>query len=205
MKKWVGVCICFSWLVTGAALAASEPEVALKQQLAELQTLTGSFRQEVYEDDLLVEEFTGEFALRRPDHLYWETHAPEESLLVADGETLTYYNPFVEQVTLYQQAEMIASNPLLRLLATEDAGGHAEFRVTYEEGYYQVWEPTGDPVEPELALRFNDDGLLSELVLNDGMGQESRFYFSDLVLNETVPAERFQFDIPTGVEVDDQR
>lgn len=42
---------------------------------------------------------SGTVAVKRPNLFRWDTQKPDENLLVSDGKTVWYYNPFVEQVT----------------------------------------------------------------------------------------------------------
>lgn len=37
--------------------------------------------------------------MKRPNLFNWHMTSPDESVLVSDGQTLWFYNPFVEQVT----------------------------------------------------------------------------------------------------------
>ena len=41
----------------------------------------------------------GELWVKRPNLFNWHMTSPDESVLVSDGQTLWFYNPFVEQVT----------------------------------------------------------------------------------------------------------
>ena len=78
-----------------------------------------------------------------------------------------------------------------------------QFDVTYDgaEGAFEVVnENTGS----ELNLSFTGDKL-TRIVLKQKQGDTTTIALTDVVMNESLPTDLFQFDIPEGVEVDDQR
>ncbi|WP_194755696.1 outer membrane lipoprotein chaperone LolA [Aliidiomarina indica] len=213
------------WLITVPALlllqtatadtATEDPKRALQAKLANLNTFQGEFIQEVYDGDELIQEGTGYFYLERPAKLRWVTDAPDESTLVADGETLWYYNPFIEQVTLFRQSEAMQANPLLLLLDAEQANWDA-FSVSYDGK--KLWtvedsDKAAAGMGSVLHLAFLDavsddpavQDMLYKLILEDGHGQRSVFSLQDMQKNQPLPAQAFIFSIPEGTDIDDQR
>lgn len=212
------------WLTLPAVIAMQsvtadtetvEPKRALQAKLADLVTFQGEFIQEVYDGDDLIQEGTGHFYLERPAKLRWVTDAPDESTLVADGETLWYYNPFIEQVTLFHQSEAMQANPLLLLLDADQADWDV-FTVSYDGE--KLWTVDEHPevaagVGSTLQLAFldsvserpEDANVLYKLILEDGHGQRSVFSLQDMQKNQPLPAQAFLFSIPDGTDVDDQR
>lgn len=181
---------------------ASEPSVdTLRSLLTNTRTLTGRFEQHIYELDEKVEVMHGSFALQRPSQLYWETESPDESVLVADGETVWYYNPFIEQVSLFSQSQTMASNPLLVLLESDAWDG---FQIDYHEGRWSI-DGQDEAQGQQLMLRFNEHNQLVEMELSDAYGQRSVFLLSGVKENQFIAPSRFKFTIPEGVDVDDQR
>lgn len=117
----VGLC------VSASAMAANDDQLQTEQaqlieRLAELNTLQADFVQLVKDaNGELVQQLQGAMVLKRPNKLIWQTDAPDETLLVANGETLWYHNAFIEQVTIYDQAEAVAQSPLLLLLDADNS------------------------------------------------------------------------------------
>ncbi|TRW49696.1 outer membrane lipoprotein chaperone LolA [Aliidiomarina halalkaliphila] len=198
-----------------ADIATTEPKRALQAKLADLVTFQGEFIQEVYDGEDLIQEGTGHFYLERPAKLRWVTDAPDESTLVADGETLWYHNPFIEQVTLFHQSEAMQANPLLLLLDAEQANWDA-FNVSYDGE--KLWTVEEHPdaaagMGSTLHLAFldavsdrpEDTNMLYKLILEDGHGQRSVFSLQDMQKNQPLPAQAFLFTIPDGTDIDDQR
>ncbi|MCH8501830.1 MAG: outer membrane lipoprotein chaperone LolA [Aliidiomarina sp.] len=186
---------------------------ALQQRLYDLKSLQGHFMQEIFEDGHLIQELQGHFVLERPARLRWVTEAPEASVMVADGDTLWYYNPFIEQVTLFNQADAMQSNPLLLLLENEQQDWQDFIVEQQDHDQLQVWSIADKPGTSgsgsvlELAFRKDSSAkfALETIRLRDLHGQESVFYLANLVYNAEVDGKPFQFDIPAGTDIDDQR
>lgn len=181
-------------------IAAPQVET-LRGLLSNIRTLAGRFEQHIYENGEKVEVMQGSFALQRPSQLYWETESPDESVLVADGETVWYYNPFIEQVSLFSQSQTMASNPLLVLLESDAWDG---FQIEFNQGRWTI-DGQDEAQGQQLVLRFNDNQQLVEMELSDAYGQRSVFMLSDMQENQPIVPSRFEFTVPTGVDIDDQR
>lgn len=72
-----------------------------------------------------VQDGQGDLWVKRPNLFNWHMTQPDESVLVSDGKTLWFYNPFVEQATAtlaerrHQQHAVYADcpQPIQRLAA----------------------------------------------------------------------------------------
>ncbi|MCC5856504.1 MAG: outer membrane lipoprotein chaperone LolA [Idiomarina sp.] len=189
--------------VSSAVVTASAetPAGQLQAKLAPVQSLQGRFVQTIYEQDDPVQQLSGSFALQRPALLRWETEEPEQTLLIADGDTLWYYNPFIEQVSLFDQAETMQTNPLLVLLTNDEWTG---FEVSFSDDLWHIRETNGG-FHQVLSIGFNEQGYLNTMALDDGQGQRSVFRLQNLEVNSEIERARFQFEIPSGTDIDDQR
>ncbi|EGN75755.1 periplasmic chaperone LolA [Idiomarina sp. A28L] len=184
----------------------------LQEQLEKLHSLQGTFVQEVFDNEQLLQEAAGSFYLQRPAKLRWVTDEPDASVLVADGETIWFYNPFIEQVTLYTQADAMEANPLLLLL--DSAANWNNFEITEissvavsdtQASVMQFWRVI-DPQSygSSLTLGFEDEQL-QQLVVDDGQGQKSIFHLRIEAQNEPINDEQFNFKVAPGTDIDDQR
>ncbi|MCH8491848.1 MAG: outer membrane lipoprotein chaperone LolA [Idiomarina sp.] len=204
--------------------AVNDAATQLQATLSSMQSLSGSFFQEIYDNGELLQELSGNFVLERPAKLRWVTYEPEASELIADGDTLWYYNPFIEQVTLYNQADAMQANPLLVLLDSAanwqgftitDLGKHEDVTAALSTDQSNAAQSTAEArhywqisdqqqAGSELFLAFHEDEL-QQLILDDGQGQVSVFHLSIQQKNEPLSATTFTFNIPPGTDVDDQR
>jgi len=235
-RSYIGAGVLASSLAIGAASLFAVPAVAatetqatdyreqLLERLTELETLSASFVQQVIDDrGQLVQQQHGVLSLKRPNFLRWQTDAPDETLLIANGETLWYYNAFIEQVTIYDQNDAVAQSPLL-LLLDGDNNSWDQYVVTQVEVdemapsvpqtpdikanttvAYRVTPTDAADDQQELTLGFAKGAVISRITLDDGQGQISDIILADQVLNAAIADTEFAFELPEGIEVDDQR
>ncbi|RUO25877.1 outer membrane lipoprotein carrier protein LolA [Aliidiomarina minuta] len=203
MKTVVSLMAALSFFAVSAASADETAE--LRDRLQEIDTLQAQFEQRVYDErDLLQEELQGELTLKRPHYLHWETSQPDHSVMVADGESVWYYNSFIEQLSIFDQAQSLEQNPMLVLLSDSDEAW-SDFAVTRENDYWIIRDRTQGQVTVALSVAFDEEGLLNRLRVDDGQGQISVFELSEVTLNQNVAADKFTFSAPEGAEIDDQR
>lgn len=192
-----------------ASATALDAKSELQELLAPISTLQAEFQQHVLDaNGELVQELKGQLALARPNKFYWHSDAPDELVLVADGQSVYYYDPFVEQVTISAQSDATNQSPFLLLLDAE-ASAWADYNVSNEGLSFQL-EPTAN-AEQQQSLQVNfvavdeQAAQLDELVLDDGQGQITRIQLSELATNVALPYTTFSFEIPEHAVVDDQR
>ena len=195
-------------LLSGAALATEADRQALLERLNSLATLSADFSQQVTDiNGELVQQLHGNMALSRPNLLHWQTDAPDETLMVADGQNLWYYNPFVEQVTVYSQANAVAQSPLLLLLDGE-SDAWQDYDVKAQDNSYALQPKPDADSSQSLQLVFAENGqpaAISRIILDDGQGQISTIDLENVKLNQGLSKALFEFEVPAGVDVDDQR
>lgn len=196
----------------GAAPArAQDPAAwlaALEKRYAAVETATGEFQQ-TYRAPGVDQAESGVFWLKRPGLMRWEYRTPEEKLFVADGRESFLYVPSERQVTVQP-------------LTPEDFGGTPLGLLLGAKNLSRGYEPSSDGGKPLLEgtvlLRLEPkrpesgyDYLVLELdrvtcdirriVIREHIGNTSEFLLSNVTTNVRVPAGRFRFTPPRGVEV----
>lgn len=211
LKLLVAVGVTVTTLVAATWLPAEASEAdrqALLQRLEGLTTLEADFSQQVTDvNGELVQQLHGRMAIARPNLLYWQTDAPDETLMVADGQNLWYYNPFVEQVTVYSQSDAVAQSPLL-LLLDGDSQAWRDYNVKSEANSFSLQPNAGAASAQSLQLVFAEQGApaqLQRIILDDGQGQISTIELEQVHLNKALDGKLFKFDMPEGIDLDDQR
>lgn len=200
MKKIFLSSLC----VLAFPVLANDAADSLKSRLHELQSFQANFSQQVVDGQgQQVQEATGKLQLLQPNKLRWELFSPDESLLIADGQTVWHVDPFVEQAIAMDQQATVADNPLI-LLAQPDSQHWQDFSVTAEGTSYQIRSHSEDSQIETLTLRFEGQSLVS-LSLLDRQQQTSTLDFSDIQQNKGLPDALFIFTLPEGFELDDQR
>ena len=85
-----------SALALGAVSAqADEKDVArLTQLLEKSQTISARFSQLTLDaSGTSLQETSGEMSVKRPGLFYWHTDAPQEQVVVSDGQKVTLWDP----------------------------------------------------------------------------------------------------------------
>lgn len=203
MLKVVTTWVAIASITLSLSSAATETvKDELQQKLEKMQSLTADFEQTVSADNGdILQQLTGELAIQRPDKMRWKTNPPDDTLMIASGETVWYYNPFVEQVTLYQQQQAAANSPMLLLLTGSDEQWQGYQVSTLSPNQYAVVSANNDS---ELRLTFNNDTLAGIWLQQQG-GDVVKLALSNVVKNPSLASQLFTFEVPEGVEVDDQR
>jgi outer membrane lipoprotein carrier protein len=180
-------------------------KASLRALLGQFTTLKGSFKQTIV--DMQGEELqsaNGELLLQKPQKLKWTVLSPDESLLIADGTTVYNVDPFLEQVTLLDQAPLIQSNPLM-LLVSDQQSQWDKVSVAQQENTFTLTSLRADSPVTKLILSFDTEKKLSTMVSYDRQQQQNRLDFSNVVLNENVSSQDFIFSADPDWVVDDQR
>lgn len=182
------------------AAGSESDKQELQRLLKQTQSLSAEFEQKVKDEQgAVLQTLSGTLKLKRPANLYWHTRQPDESVMVANGNKVWYYNPFVEQVTVYAQQDMVDDSPLLLVL---DSNGKQweNYTVRSEGTRYFVEHATNGS---QLELAFNDEKL-TEITMIQAQGERTELMLRNVTLNKAISDEQFVFDVPAGVDVDDQ-
>jgi outer membrane lipoprotein carrier protein len=177
----------------------------LRRLLAQFTYLRANFSQQIKDlQGEVLQQSSGQIFLEKPQKLRWSVTMPEESLLIADGKTVYNVDPFVEQVTLIDQADLTANNPLMLLVSDEEAQWQNVNIVKNENGYLLRPADANASIS-QVVLTFDAEQNLSSLSSVDKQQQLNVISFSDVLTNLTPPADQFTFVAPTGWVIDDQR
>jgi len=189
-------------LLNAAPAVAADAKQELQQKLESMQSLQANFSQQVTADNGdVLQQLTGELTIQRPNKMRWKTNPPDDTLMIASGDTVWYYNPFVEQVTIYQQQDATANSPMLLLLTGSDEQWQG-YQVT--ESAPNEYHIVSDTAESELNLGFTND-MLTDIELQQQGGDTITLELTDVAVNPSLERQLFTFDVPDGVDVDDQR
>lgn len=190
---------------TSTVLDSSVDKATLRQLLAEFTTLKASFNQTINNmQGQELQQSVGEILLKKPQMLRWTVTSPEESLLIADGQTVYNVDPFVEQVTLLDQSALTKSNPLM-LLVTDEEIQWSQVAVTRTQNSFTIMSLSVDAPISELVLKFGNDRKLLSIISLDRQQQQNTLVFSNVVHDLGINTTDFTFTPnPTWI-VDDQR
>ena len=173
-------------------------------QLLGSDTITARFSQLTLDGSgTQLQETAGEMSVKRPGLFYWHTDAPQEQLMVSDGQKVSLWDPDLEQVTIKKLDQRLTQTPAL-LLSGDVSKISESFEISAKEQSgvidFTLKPKTKDTLFDSLRLSFRN-GLVNDMQLIDSVGQRTNILFTAVKANEPIPASKFKFDIPKGADV----
>lgn len=213
MKKYLLLAsiTCFSSQINAETQTPITQEITSPIKAELITKLTGiayfsaQFSQQVFDNEQqLLSQASGELVVSKPNKLKWQTKEPDESLILADGQDVYLYDPFIEEVKIYGLAESIADTPLL-LLTSEDKSLWREYTVEkLSDVSYQISSFNPQAQVKHLVLTF--DGIeINQLKVIDATNQQSVIDLTERNYHSVPNSSVFNFIVPEGVDIDDQR
>lgn len=195
-------------LFTTAAYAESSDEDILKRFLGKMQTLEANFKQTLVDDQgVELESTSGVVFLDRPDKFRWDYKIPYAQTIVTNGELLWFYDEDLEQVTIKDVSTSIENTPAAIFGSYEDLDTQFIIIALGNIEEYDWVELTPRDIESQynsIRLGFDKDKL-GMMVMFDNLGQVTRIDFTDEVLNKKMEDSMFNFELPQGVDIIDDR
>ena len=201
------VCV---FLVGGQLNHAVASEARLKQFFAEVNSLTANFEQTVVDQTgSALERSNGVFYLSRPGQFRWDYKSADPAIelsqqIIADGKFIYLYDPDLEQVVKRSMSDALAQVPSLVLVHT---GGQlaehfmiTDFGMTDGLSWVALKPKSEDASYQQLMIAFSGSELRN-IVLLDGLGNETRLVLSQVKNNQTLAPDTFNFTLPDGVDL----
>lgn len=185
-----------------APMAMAAPQQALQAKLATVSAFEAAFRQVVTEPDgTVLQEGQGSLAMAVPNRFAWHQTAPEQSVILSDGEAVYLYDPLLEQVSIYALEDATGQTPL-SLLSSDDASAWDDYQVA-QQGDCFTLTPNDPETIQSMAICF-DGSAIERVTLVDGQQVTTTMDLSQF-RKGPVDEGRFHFSPPEGTLVDDQR
>lgn len=198
MKKLLLALVCFSSTVFAA------PQDELAERLNQSSGFSANFTQQVFSPEGgLIVEGEGDVKISRPNLFRWHTKTPDENLLVADGKTLWYFNPFVEQVTMMWLDQATNQTPFV-LLTRNDPKDWANYNIEQSGDDFTLVAKDDSDNSGQFIVSIAKSGVVNSFFVIEQDGQRSEFVFSQFS-SQTPDKNNFIFNVPEGVDIDDQR
>ena len=179
MKKLAITCALLSGMVVSQVWADAASD--LKSRLDKVSSFHASFTQKVTDGSgNAVQDGQGDLWVKRPNLFNWHMTQPDESVLVSDGKTLWFYNPFVEQATATWLKDATSNTPFMLIARNQSSD----------------WQ--------QYNINVGRDGTIHQFSAVEQDDQRSSYQLKSQQ-NGAVDAAKFTFTPPKGVTVDDQR
>ncbi len=191
---------------TAVAAAEDDPAADLQRLLSEYETFSADFEQVILANQgRRTEVTTGTLAVAKPNRFRWHAREPFPQEIVSDGTHVWIYDPDLEQVTRRPLAENSANAPAMIL------GGKVEqLKAAYlirslqqggaDDRLFELTPRSEQETFQRIRLYFAA-GVLSELMLEDSLGQRTTIIFSGQQINPQFSAGMFRFELPQGADL----
>jgi len=190
-----------------AAFADPGPAEDLQQRLSGYESARAEFSQfALSSDGDRAEESSGYFYVARPDRFRWVTEQPFVQEIVSDGQSIWIHDPDLEQVTRRPADAQGNSAPALILNGQISALEQQFSIIRIDDNDPSVALFELQPLSPEnstfarIRLLFEQDRL-TELSMEDSLGQRSMLVLHDLEYNPELPRDAFKFTPPEGTDL----
>lgn len=181
---------------------------SLKKMLAEVDHFSATFEQKVLDEEgNELQQASGTIKVSKPNLVYWHTEQPNESLIVSDGATLWFFDPFIEQASAYGVNQSVANTPILLLSSDNDELWQHYQVIKMNENHYLINSKDENSKVKTLALYFNEK-IANQLIgfdIIDSTGQISKIVLTDIDSKSSIDKSSFNFTLPAGADLDDQR
>lgn len=187
-----------------SAHADAQDVTRLSQLLEKSKTISANFSQlTLAAGGTQLQEAKGEMSVQRPGLFYWHTEAPQEQTMISDGQKVTLWDPDLEQATIKKLDQRLTQTPAL-LLSGDVSKISESFDISSKQAgevmEFTLKPKTKDTLFDSLNLSFRN-GMINNMRLMDSIGQRTDIVFSGVKANEPIPASKFKFVIPKGVDV----
>ena len=190
-------------LALGLQAAQADAVDTLRAFTRDVKTGSASFTQTVTSPDgARKKSSSGSFEFSRPNRFRFAYSKPFEQLIVSDGSKVWLHDIDLNQVSVRLLDQALGGTPAALL-----AGG------SLEKDFELVAQPAKDGLEWVQATPRTKDGSVTQLRVGfrgkelaaleivDAFGQRSQLLFSAVQQGLALPAERFRFVPPPGVDV----
>ncbi|MDD7426239.1 MAG: outer membrane lipoprotein chaperone LolA [[Actinobacillus] rossii] len=199
-KKWTALLTLALVAPFVFADAASE----LQTRLQKVSVFSADFNQTVSSaNGKQVQSGSGKIQIKRPNLFRMDNKAPQETQIIADGKTLWFYDPFVEQVTANWVADAVNNTPFVLLTSNEQSHWN-QYNVQQNNDTFVLKPKSKNSNIRQFDIRIDANGVLKGFSTIEKDGQ-SNLYALRNITNADLADSLFKFSVSKGAEFDDQR
>ena len=176
----------------------------LKRFFNDVKSFTASFEQVVLDENKAVlDTSSGRFWIARPGRFRWEYLTPSGQVIVGAGSDVWIHDIELEQVVHRSAGEAITDTPAALLAGEGRLEANFELQDLGRQGrldWVRLLPRKKDSGYLDIRVGF-ENGQLRRLEMIDTFDQTTRMHFMDARENVDIPAERFRFTPPPGIDV----
>ena len=210
-RKWIALAFLLPTTLTLAQNpppntppTAQQPDAStlLQQFFYEIKHLQADFTQLEFDiEGAFRRQSTGRLYLSRPGRFRIDYLEPDEVIIWADGESLSMFDPELEQVTVWKQATRLKESAAALLAGDASVLENYQVNVAeFEDGlqWFDLATTTAEEGDLRLALRGKAPAVIE---YSDELGSRVQMQLFRLDLKSKLDDKLFNPDIPPGVDI----
>lgn len=190
--------------LSNLAVADAQSVAELQRRLGQVSQYSADFDQTVRSSKgKQIQSGKGKFFVKRPNLFRMDSQSPQENQIISDGANLWFYDPFVSQVTVNKTQDAVNNTPFV-LLTSTDKSHWDQYDVSQNMDTFVLKPKSKKSNLKQFDVRIDQNGTLKGFSTIERDGQ-SNLYVLRNITGKELAADLFKFNVPKGVEVDDQR
>lgn len=204
MNKLMMAVLCLA----APSLLRADSSQQLWARLSAIHTFQAAFVQTTFSPTgNLLQSSEGQLQVGGDARFKIETYSPYPQTLVSNGQDFWSYDPDLEQVVVSKLSLDINKVPIL-LFGSQDKSLLDAYHVSVfetDELLNFVLEPRANDSLFELLTMSFKDGAPVAISLQDTLSQKTHLQLTNIEINKNIDVDVFQFIIPSGIDVIDER
>lgn len=152
---------------------------------------------------MLIQKNIGKIWIKLPNYFKLQMISPDESVLISDGKTLWFYNPFVEQVMISWLKEIINNTPLLLIVYNRNSDWK-KFNVKRQGDNFILVPKLNLGSFNKAIINITSDGKIKSFSSFESNGLCNTYIFN-YQNKKVINIDEFKLKLPLGITLDDQR
>ncbi|VFP84062.1 Outer-membrane lipoprotein carrier protein [Candidatus Erwinia haradaeae] len=204
MKKiFITICVLVSILSSRGIVYADTISV-LQQRLNKVNSFHADFHQKVSDHrNVILQEEDGHLWVARPNYFYSHLSAPNENILISNGNTIWFYTPCIQQVSIYSMQQAIHSTPLI-LISCNHLKYWRQYHILQQGDNFSLTPKVSFNNIKKFSMNVSQNGIIKKVSIFEEDGICISYIFTKYKI-EAISSDKFQFSVPNGITVDDQR
>ena len=179
-----------------------------EEELSSVLSSSNHFKADFYQqvidaDDVIIQEASGFFALKKPGRFKWHYKSPISQQIVADGRNLWMFDIDLAQVTVQPIDDALGSAPIMLLTENKPLAEDFEIREM-SMAFGLKWIALVPRIKDTEFYRIEigvDGEDIREMKLYDHFDQTTVIRFSNIQYDAMLDDSNFKFVVPQGVDV----
>ncbi|AIN47239.1 Outer membrane lipoprotein carrier protein LolA [Candidatus Palibaumannia cicadellinicola] len=176
----------------------------LQNRLTKNNSFFANFHQIVTNaNNVIVQKSEGQIWVKYPNCFKIHIISPDESILISDGKTLWFYNPLVEQVIANSLKDITNNTPFL-LITGNRTSDWRQYNIKQTNNHFLLLPKSNNSNYKKITITITIDGTIQSFSIleQSGLCHTYKFYQQQQSLMDVTI---FNFKLPSGVMLDDQR